>query len=195
LFYFAISFLWRLLVLEIGKSEIKRSKFFDTLVEAENEWRNFLLLNTYPRNYNQLHLIFTSPVEAHPVGISNVDYYLTRLLDGAIVYNYEGNTCSMYGKFSRFIFWAFLLGEDRSNMGNSQISPIEGVLNDVPNVIANSQIAAFIPNRIRQIESMSLASEEQQRKILHEMNNKKEHYKNSDLLNSIIRDEYLKKKK
>ena len=43
MFYFAISFLWRILVLELEQPDIEKFKFVKEMKETEEEWRQFLL--------------------------------------------------------------------------------------------------------------------------------------------------------
>lgn len=127
LFYFSISFLWRILVLELKQPKIEEFKFFDLMVEAEKQWRDFLLIGYYPKNFDRIHLILSDSPINHTLPSHNVDFFFTRSLDGTTVFNEKYNKCSIFAKFSKFIFWAFL-NEDESGMIGTKINPIQGVM-------------------------------------------------------------------
>lgn len=190
LFYFAISMLWRILVLEIEHTTPKSFKFLGTLIDAEEQWRNFLLNGVYPKNYDKIHLILTDKVAYHTMPSNSVELYLTRMMDGTIVFNEEYNYCSVYVKFSKFIFWGFLLVNDEDKMERTKINPIKGIIG-APQKPNSIQILSFIPQRIRIVDNMELASENQQKKILDEISANKEHYKTSEELDSIEFDNYM----
>lgn len=193
LFYFAISFLWRILILEIESLDIKNFKFTDDLYEAEKEWRDFLLNGIYPRNYDRIHLILTDDVANHTLPSENVDYFFTRSLDGTITYNEEYNKCSVFAKFAKFIFWGFVKSPDESGLIGTKIDPIKGKMK-TPQQCSNIDITSFLIHRIRLYDEMPLASEKQQEIIMKEILSNKEHYKNSELFDSMIFDSEMKKK-
>lgn len=193
LFYFAISMLWRILVLEIEHPACKSFKFRDTLLDTEKQWRNFLLNGIYPKDYDKIHLILTDNVVDHTMPSQSVDYYLTRMMDGTTVFNEKFNYCSMYAKFSKFIFWSFLLGDDESKMSKTRINPIKGSIG-IPQRFDSIQILSFIPHRIRLIDNMEFASDKQQDVILEEILKNKDHYQNSELANSLEFDYMMKEK-
>jgi len=193
LFYFAISMLWRILVLEIEHPNNKSFKFRDTLIDTEKQWRNFLLNGIYPKDYDKIHLILTDNVVYHTMPSQSVDYYLTRMMDGTTVFNEKFRYCSMYAKFSKFIFWSFLLENDEYKMSNTKINPIKGTIG-IPQKFDSIQILSFIPHRIRLIDNMELASDKQQEIILEEILKNKEHYLNSELADSLEFDYAMKEK-
>ncbi|MCK9410723.1 MAG: hypothetical protein M0Q53_00385 [Prolixibacteraceae bacterium] len=184
LFYFAISMLWRILVLELELPDAKSFKFYNTQLDAEKQWRNFLLHGVYPYDYDKVHLILIDNVIDHTMPSQSVDYYLTRLMDGTTVFNEKFNYCSMYAKFSKFIFWSFLLGDDEDKMLNTKINPIKGTIG-IPQRCDSIQILSFIPHRIRLIDDMLFASDKQQDIIVDEILKNNDHYQDSELLNSM----------
>lgn len=193
LFYFAISFLWRILILEIESLDAKNFKFTDELFEAEKEWRDFLLNGIYPRNYDRIHLILTDDVVNHTLPSENVDYFFTRSLDGTIAFNEEYNKCSVFAKFAKFIFWGFVKSPDESGLIGTKIDPIKGKMK-APQQFSNVDITSFLIHRIRLYDEMPLASEKQQEIIMKEILSNKEHYKNSELFDSMVFDSKMKKK-
>lgn len=194
LFYFAISMLWRILVLDIEHTIPKSFKFLDTLIDAEEQWRNFLLNGVYPKNYDKIHLILTDKVVDHTMPSKSVELYFTRMMDGTIVFNEEYNYCSVYVKFSKFIFWGFLLGDEEDKMEGTKINSIKGFISAPQQLIQSSKIGGFFYKRIKLIDNMELASENQQDKIMEEVLADKEHYQNSELLDSMEFDYYMYKK-
>jgi len=193
LFYFAISMLWRILVLELEQPDIENFKFYDTMKNAEKQWREFLLNGIFPSDFNNAHLILTDKVIDHTMPSHSVDYYMTRMLDGTTVFSEENKSCSMYVKFSRFIFWSFLTGGDEEKMINTKINPIGGTIG-IPQRSESFQFMTFIPHRIKLTDEMEYASEKQQEKILKEIKENRAHYDNSELFESMDFDHKMKEK-
>ena len=193
MFYFAISFLWRILVLELEQPDIEKFKFVKEMKETEEEWRQFLLSGVYPRNYDRIHLILSDNVMTHSLPSQNVDYFFTRSLDGTTVFNEEFNKCSIFAKFSKFIFWGFIKSSDESGLTGTRINPIKGRM-QAPQEFNNYDVMSFFMNRIEVYDQMELASETQQQKIMEEILQNKEHYETSELLNSIYFDYEMKAK-
>jgi hypothetical protein len=193
LYYFALSMLWRILVLELEQPEIEKFLFYSEMVKAEKQWREFLLNGIFPRDFNNAHFILTDKVSDHTLPSHSVDYFFTRVLDGTTVYNDEFGYCSIYVKFSRFIFWSFLIGGDEENMINTKINPISGKIG-IPQKFDSFQILSFFPHRIKLLDEMEFASEKHQDKIINEMSKNKDHYLNSELLHSIDFDYKMKEK-
>lgn len=195
LYYFAISMLWRILVLELEQPEIESFTFYNDMKNAEKQWRDFLLNGIYPQDYNNAHLILTDKVVDHTLPSHNVNYYMTRILDGTTVFSLEKTSCSMYVKFSRFIFWSFITDGDgdEGNMLNTKINPIGGIIG-MPQRPESFQFMTFIPHRIKLLDEMELASEKQQDKIINEIRQNKDHYINSELTESMNFDHRMKEK-
>lgn len=190
LYYFAISFLWRILVLELDDPSIKDFNYHQTLLDTEKQWREFLLNGIYPVDYDNIHLILSDDIRTHTLPSHNVDYYFTRLMDGTTVFN--DKCCSLYGKFSKFIFWSFLIGDD-DKMINTRINPIKGVIG-FPQKFENHLVISFFPNRIKIIDEMMIASENQQNLIQDEILNNLDHYSESELFQSREFDQEMNEK-
>ena len=193
LFYFAISFLWLILVLELEQPDIEKFKFVKEMKETEEEWRQFLLSGVYPRNYDRIHLILSDNLMTHSLTSQNVDYFFTRSLDGTTVFNEEFNKCSIFAKFSKFIFWGFIKTSDESGLTGTRINPIKGKM-QAPQELNNYDVMSFFMNRIKEYDQMELASETQQQRITEEILQNIEHYESSELFDSINFDYEMKER-
>lgn len=193
LFYFAISFLWRILVLELEQPNIESFKFVKEMRETEEEWRNFLLNGIYPLNYDRIHLILSDNIKDHTLPSRNVEYFFTRSLDGTTVFNEEYNKCSIFAKFSKFIFWGFIKSPDESGLIGTKINPIKGIMK-APQQFSNFDVTSFFLHRIQLYDKRELASENQQEKMLEEIRNNREFYQNSELFDTLNFDHEMDKK-
>ena len=191
LFYFSILLLWRILILELEQPNINQFKFKNILEEAEQQWRLFLLNGIYPKNFNRVHLILTEKLTNHNINSRNVDNYFTRVLDGTTVFNDKINFCAIYAKFSRFIFFGLLLNGDESKLIGTKIDPIKGVIK-VPQQLNEPSINGFFLNRIKQLDEMPFPTENQQEKILKEIEKDKESFLYSDVFRSLDSDMKMK---
>ena len=190
LYYFAISFLWRILVLNMKTEDLKEKWYYNILVNTEKEWRDFLTSSIFPRNYNNACLLFTDRVKENNTELKGVDFYLTRVMDGTIVDN-EPQTCLLiYGKFNRFIFWSVLKEYgDEDNLGTLSIDPINGIFK-VPQLLDYFPINSFLGNRIMEVSKMPLPSEEQQEKIEKEILKDPNAFWDSDIGKSLYNDNF-----
>lgn len=193
LFYFSISFLWRFLVLELEQPNIKDFKSYETLIEAEEQWRQFLYKGIYPKNYDRVHLMLTDRIKDHDLEVKGVDYYFSRIMDGTIIFNEKTNFLGVYAKFARYIFWAFFINGDESKLEGTRINPIKGVLK-IPQIVNEPAITGFFVNRIEEISKLDYPSENQQNKIVEEFRNNPNFNNNSDATQSILRDIEFDKK-
>jgi hypothetical protein len=101
LYYFAISFLWRILLSELRTSlKIEEKWYFNQLKELEIEWKTFLKDKKTPRKYHNVNLLFTDRVKSHTTDLKGVDFYITRAMDGTIVDNPSHQFLIVYGKFN-----------------------------------------------------------------------------------------------
>jgi hypothetical protein len=191
LYYFAISFLWRVLVLELRNDEkLKGNWYYDIIIKAEKEWKEYLATGNLPKTHKQICLFFSDRVKSHNTELKGVDFYFTRILDATIVDN-EPHTCLLvYGKFNKFIFWGILKnygGEDK--LTDVEINPKGGIFK-VPQRIDYFPIISFFGNRIRQVATMELPREEQQRKIEQEVLKDPNSFWESDVGQSLFNDTF-----
>lgn len=191
MYYFAISFLWRVLVLNIKKDEnIKKFWYYEILLQTEKEWREFLIGGNVPTNYSNINLMFTSRVLDNNSGLKGVDFYLTRIMDATIVDNENETFLLVYGKFNKFIFWAVLKNpEGQKLLTDTLINPKKGSFN-IPQNLDYYPINSFIGNRIREFNSYPLPNETQQKKIEKEILKDPESFWKSEVGKSLFNDTF-----
>ena len=190
LYYFAISFLWRVIHLELktSKNNIEKKWHYKTLLKVENEWKNYLTKKIIPENYHNLNMLMTSRIKNNNSGIKGVDYYFTRTLDATIVDNDPQTILLIYGKFNRFIFWSTIKSESYTDeLYEVEINPNGGVL-EVPQQVYFFPLNSFITNRMNGVADMPKASEAQQEKIEKEILKDIDKFRNSDLGESLSND-------
>lgn len=195
LYYFAISFLWRVIQLEFrtSKTDFTKKWYYHKLIEAEKEWKEFLKHEDIPKNHHNVNMLLTSRLKNNNSGIKGVDFYFTRALDATIVSNETKTTLLIYGKFNRFIFWSTILSEPYTDeLYEVEINPREGVI-EVPQQVEFYPINSFISNRLRGVEKMPKASEAQQQKIEEEILKSINGFWDSDLGESLDNDLNLDK--
>lgn len=188
LFYFAISFLWRVLIAEIENTkDIKSYWYYNFLVEAEAEWRHFLREGIIPEKYSKVCLLFTDRVKYSSTDLKGIDFYLTRVMDATIVDNQTHTCCLIYGKFNKFIFWGVLKEYgDEHTLNDVLISPNSGKF-VIPQDLEYFPICSFLGNRINVVGNMALPNEEQQKKIEEELLKDKDFW-NKELGQSLLND-------
>lgn len=180
LYYFALSFLWRVLIMELNFSSVnvKSHWFYGDLIRVEEEWRAFLSSYKYPNTFNRVYMQLTDKIKDHDLPFGGVEYYFTRHLDATI---------AVYGKFLKFIFWGIIKGGDEVKLQELKVNPIKGVIK-FPQVADEFQLGNFYYNRIMQIENLPKASEQQQDLILREILKDKEGFLNSEAGKAIRKD-------
>ena len=191
MYYFAVSFLWRVLALNFKTdSDLNKYWYFDILVKAEKEWREYLVNGIEPQTFSKINLFFTDKVTENTTDLKGVDFYCTRVMDATIVDN-EPHTCLLvYGKFNRFIFWSVLKNYGGENLlGEVDINSKGGVFN-VPQKLEYFPIISFLQNRIRKVNSFPLPNKEQQDKIEKEIMRNPEEFWNSDVGKSLYNDKF-----
>ncbi|MGL5261076.1 MAG: hypothetical protein ACRC9P_01690, partial [Bacteroides sp.] len=191
LFYFSVSLLWRVLLIQMEDGNIHKLPFFSLLKEAEREWKFFLREYKFPRKHNRFYLFFTDRIKSHNLNIEGVDFYMTRALDATIVSNKDGSFVAVYAKFLRFVFWAILKGGDEDKISDLRIDPIKGEFK-IPQRLEDETICGFFVNRIMEIENLPKPSISQQSKIEDEILKDKNRFINSDAGQSIMNDNKMK---
>ena len=153
----------------------------EMLVEAEKEWREYLVTGTVPTKFSKINLLFTDRVLENRSELKGVDFYFTRIMDATIVDN-KTQTCLMvYGKFNRFIFWGVLREYgDEHKLKNLAINPTKGVF-QIPQQLDYYPIISFFGNRIKTVNSFPLPDQSQQEKIEKEILKDPNGFWNSDV--------------
>jgi len=191
LYYFAISFLWRILVTEFKTDDnLKNKWYFDQLKDVEKEWKNFLVNEKVPKTYHNVNLFFTDRVKSNTTDLKGVDFYFTRAMDGTIVDNQNHTFTIVYGKFNRFVFWSVIKSPDYSDqLYDVEINPKKGTF-EIPQDLDYQPIISFMSNRIREIEKFPLPNQTQQDKIEKEIMKNPEKFWNSDIGQSLYNDKF-----
>ena len=191
LYYFAISFLWRILVLNLRTdNNINNLWYYELIINAEKEWREYLITGKKPLENLNVNLVFTDRVEENNTELKGVDFYFTRVMDGTIVDNPTHTSLLIYGKFNRFIFWAVLKkygGE--SELQDVEINPNGGTFK-IPQNLNYFPILSFIGNRIKEISEYPLPNQEQQDKIEKEIMKDPKAFWESDVGKSLYNDNF-----
>ena len=191
LYYFAISFLWRILVTEMIKDDnLKNQWYFEELKRVEIEWKEFLKSEKIPNKYHNVNLYFTDRVKSHTTDLKGVDFYITRALDGTIVDNHNHTIVIMYGKFNRFVFWSVIKSPDYTDeLYDVEIHPKKGKF-EIPQSLDYAPIISFITNRIKEIEKYPAPNQAQQDKIEYEIKKNPQKFWESDLGKSLYNDNF-----
>lgn len=195
LYYFSISFLWRILAVQLNHKNVKKIKDYDILQRAFTSWRLFLCQSIYPINFDRILIFLTDRVESHNLDLPGVDYYMTRTLDSTIVTNEDESFIGVYGKFLRFIFWGIVKTPETYDYSEYQIDPLKGSI-EVPQIVDNPLIVGFYMNRIEEISRMSQPSMNQQNKIVKEIKKDCKSFFKSDAGEAMFNDfKYTRKGK
>lgn len=190
LYFFTVSFLWRILKLELIQDlSLKDKWYYERIVTAELDWKNFLKIGALIKNY-KFYILLTDRVTENNTDLKGVDFYTTRVMDATIVDN-QTETCLMvYGKFNRFIFWSVLKEYgDENKLGDALINEKGGKL-CIPQKIEYYPICSFLYNRIKEIEKLPKPNEDQQDNILNEILKDTDSFWKSDLGQSLYNDNF-----
>ncbi|MEP2058210.1 MAG: hypothetical protein ABJJ05_10420 [Maribacter litoralis] len=142
LLYFTISYLWRTLVVLLRNKELDNHWGLKIILEAENEWRELLSNNEYPKKHNRFYLLLTDRIKHHTLDSNYVDFYFTRVMDFTTVSNENQTFLAVYAKFNKFIFWSVLKGGNEDQLVDVKINPIKGKIN-IPQQLEEQIILSF----------------------------------------------------
>lgn len=188
LYYFALSFLWRIIILHTDFSpHLKKHWVYPLIVEVEKEWKEFLTSSQYPINSNNVQLLFTDRVKNSSRTVKGLDYYTSRALDGTIITTNDNKYVAVYGKFMRFIFWHIIKSDQPTAKTDALIHPVSGVIS-IPQRIQDNYLCDFLINRSNEYSKLQDISAKQQNKITEEVIKNKKAFRNSDAGKSIYND-------
>jgi hypothetical protein len=143
---FLISMVWRRLVSPSDTPPVHRH-FDEQLLEAQEEWRCFLLGKSELTKYCRVHLFLTDILAQREQPVRSLNQYLARAIDGCVV---TSNTaCAVYVKFARFIIWAEITEFNPADWENTRVANGPGVLN-VPQGIRDGNFGDFLLHRTKQ---------------------------------------------
>ncbi|ASV32346.1 MULTISPECIES: hypothetical protein [Flavobacteriaceae] len=191
LYYFSISFLWRILLSEFRTTEnIKKRWYFELLQEVEEEWKFYLRTDTIPGKFHNVNLFLTDRIKSHSTDLKGVDFYFTRALDGTIVSGPSKEYVIVYGKFNRFVFWSVIKSPGYlDELYDVEIHPKGGSI-EIPQRLEYEPITTFMTNRIKKIAEFPLPSEAQQDRIVEEIMKDPESFWKSDIGRSMYNDRF-----
>ncbi len=189
LHYFALSLLWRVVLLNIEESSVKDSWYYAELLRTAESWRKYL---ADPRSGIPESTVLLMPTERmvkNETELPGIDYYMTRALDGTIVDNSTKTFCAVYGKFNRFIFWGIIKDATAgSYLSEVTVNALGGTIMH-PYTLHNYPIQSFFQGRIQFIEdSRKRVSQTQMDLIEREVMRDVNKFKNSDLGDSLSTD-------
>jgi hypothetical protein len=188
LFYFVISFLWRVIILNLHDKPNEHKPYLNLLLDAELEWRKFLANWQYPRNFDKVFIWLTDDVKSHSIDAKGVGYFMTRVMDCHIIYYDDDSYLGVYGRFLKFTFWAELKNENpQTSRDTLRISPTTGTLR-FPQEFNDVMFSNFILERIKGTQNWPTTTDSQQDKIVDEIMKNPQAFIDSEAGKAIIND-------
>ncbi|MDD3878132.1 MAG: hypothetical protein PHT69_16050 [Bacteroidales bacterium] len=193
LFYFGVSFLWRILNIKFEDESIIKQPFYKILLQVEKEWKDFLQNQNFSNNLFNLNIFFTSRIKNHNLDSNGVDYYMTRALDGDVFWSNDFSYIAVYGKFLRFIFYSVIRGVNSIPNYKNEIILGNGTISS--NVkLKDPNFHSFIAFRLNQISNLPKVTSKQKDIIKKEVEKNDCAFLKTDAAQSIINDELNLKK-
>lgn len=188
LYFFSLSFLWRVLVLHLDFTQnFERFEGYEKLVEVEKEWRQFLSESILLSNFPSVQILLTDRIAHTSVNVNGLDYYTSRACDMTVISTPNMNYLAVYGKFLRFVFWSVISIDISTDYSQTTINPIGGTLS-VPQELIDDYLFDFFINRSNHMFQLPGPTEKQQLKIKDEIERSKKSFLDSDAGHSILND-------
>lgn len=140
-----ISILWRCLAydIDVGQTAQVPALKHGELLDAEAEWRGFLLHGQSLQRFERVHLFVTDfPVNDSP----QINQYLTRDVDATAMWT-ETKLLGFYTKFGRFIVVAEMTDFDASKWVNTLVVATGGVFVPGETRILDGRFGEFLLDR------------------------------------------------
>lgn len=187
LFRFLVSVHWRVLTTFLNKHENAVVRFREGLLEAEEQWRLFLLHGAPLPEYREVHLLFLDVHTGDHQPVPNLNRYLVNAVDGVVVRS--GSRCAVYSKFLRFLSYSWITPINRDLWINTGVHPAGGHLS-AKQEMNDADAGAAIFDRARRIgERFSQTiSDRQQAKINQWFLDNAEEFLQSDLARALQAD-------
>jgi hypothetical protein len=167
---FAISVLYRILLMNIVKHIQREEPHIDELLQAKQEWNNYLLNDIALCEYNKIHIFFTSSkLKEKKMPVKHFLNYYSRFIDGTLVFS--NKACFVYAKLARIILIGEIKGFDSSSMKHTLIDSNQGML-DVNQMQLSHMVKEFLINRTKEINRYLDQASEKQKGIAIENTNK-----------------------
>ena len=194
LYYFVVSVLWRVLYVYLKDTNNIDERFENDLIEAEKEWKRYLLNKQLPIHYNKVYLLPLgngSMSSNYPI-IEGQEYYNLRTFDAALAFDDIGAKSAFYCKCPRFAFWGVLSDKYKENINYGlRIKPEGGKLSLKKWRLGEWYIIGFLYGRVDEankqfIEGQSLLSTNQQNQILKNLR-RKDDFRDSELADLLVK--------
>ena len=160
---FSISVLYRILLFNLIENSHLNQEFTKDLLLAQTEWKDFLTQKGILKNYNNVHIFYTTAeLTKNVIPVERFLNYYARGIDGTIFTN--SKTCIVYAKMARIILIGEIVGFDSTGMKNTLISPDEGEIL-VEKMRLNLLMKQSLVDRVRQLNYHLDQVSEKQRSI------------------------------
>ena len=118
LYYFIVSVLWRVLYVYLKDTVNIDGRFKNDLIEAEKEWKCYLLNKKIPEHYDKLYLLplGNNSISSNYLLMEGQEYYNLRTFDAALAFDDTGAKSAFYCKCPRFAFWGVLSDQYDENI-------------------------------------------------------------------------------
>lgn len=195
LYYFIVSVLWRVLYVYLKESGNIDERFKNDLLEAEKEWRCYLLNNRLPMHYNKVYLLplGNGSMSSNFPLIEGQEFYNLRAFDAALAFDDFGTKSAFYCKCPRFAFFGVLSDKCKENVNYGlRIKPEGGKFSLKKWRLGEWYIIGFLYGRVNEankqfIKGQSLLSIAQQNQILKNMK-RKDGFEDSELADLLMKD-------
>jgi hypothetical protein len=98
--YFLVSLFWRTLIRNLDEVRSTHYRFIHQILNAEEEWRRFLLGQGQLTTFSHLHLFVADIAERNPPGVPKFNLYCARACDATVFDSEE--RCYVVVKFATF---------------------------------------------------------------------------------------------
>ena len=195
LYYFIVSVLWRVLYVYLKDTVNIDGRFKNDLIEAEKEWKCYLLNKKIPEHYDKLYLLplGNNSISSNYLLMEGQEYYNLRTFDAALAFDDTGAKSAFYCKCPRFAFWGVLSDQYDENINYGlRIKPEGGKFSLKKWRLGEWYIIGFLYGRVNEankqfLEGQSLLSLNQENQILKNIR-RKNGFDSSELADLLIKD-------
>ena len=170
-------------------------RFKNDLIEAEKEWKCYLLNKKIPEHYDKLYLLplGNNSISSNYLLMEGQEYYNLRTFDAALAFDDTGAKSAFYCKCPRFAFWGVLSDQYDENINYGlRIKPEGGKFSLKKWRLGEWYIIGFLYGRVNEankqfLEGQSLLSLNQENQILKNIR-RKNGFDSSELADLLIKD-------
>ena len=195
LYYFLVSVLWRILYVYLKETVDVDGRFKNDLIEAEKEWKCYLLNKKIPEHYDKLYLLplGNNSISSNYFLIEGQEFYNLRAFDAALAFDDDCTKSAFYCKCPRFAFWGVLSDKCDENINYGlRIKPEGGKFSLKKWRLGEWYIIDFLYGRVNEankqiLKAQSLLSSNQENQILKNIR-RKNGFASSELADLLIKD-------